>query len=410
MLLILRATKIYREGGFLRLPELILRTPPVLGPILYSSIVEKCIIMSQIDKNAVIKALTKVIDPNTGQDIITRSMVRDLEVTDQQINFTLELPSLNNQHKSDLNFACIAAVQEVYPEVEVNVHMMSTNPAAEAPATVLPQVKNIIAVASGKGGVGKSTVSVNLALSLYKMGLKVGIIDADLYGPSLPTMLGLQGQRPKVQNVYGKPRITPLEVAGMPVMSIGFIIEPEQAVVMRGPRLTGIIRQFITETVWPELDYLIVDLPPGTGDIQLSLVQTVPVTGALIVTTPQQVAVADAIKAMNMFLLPQVNVPILGVVENMSWFTPKELPDNRYYLFGEGGGQQLAKMSNSMLLGQIPLVQGIRESGDSGRPIVLQDDDPISIAAFNTVAQNTLRQVSVRNEMMAPTRIVKINT
>lgn len=410
LLLILRATKIYREGGFLRLPELILRTPPVLGPILYSSIVEKCIIMSQIDKNAVIKALTKVIDPNTGQDIITRSMVRDLEVTDQQINFTLELPSLNNQHKSDLNFACIAAVQEVYPEVEVNVHMMSTNPAAEAPATVLPQVKNIIAVASGKGGVGKSTVSVNLALSLYKMGLKVGIIDADLYGPSLPTMLGLQGQRPKVQNVYGKPRITPLEVAGMPVMSIGFIIEPEQAVVMRGPRLTGIIRQFITETVWPELDYLIVDLPPGTGDIQLSLVQTVPVTGALIVTTPQQVAVADAIKAMNMFLLPQVNVPILGVVENMSWFTPKELPDNRYYLFGEGGGQQLAKMSNSMLLGQIPLVQGIRESGDSGRPIVLQDDDPISIAAFNTVAQNTLRQVSVRNEMMAPTRIVKINT
>lgn len=361
-----------------------------------------------MDKSRIVKSLATVIDPTTGQDIITRSMIRDLEIEGNNVNFTLELPSLDSQNKSDLNFACIAAIQEAYPEAEVNVHMVSLNAGASEPTTVLPQVKNIIAVASGKGGVGKSTVAVNLALSLKKTGAKVGIIDADLYGPSLPTMLGLQGQRPTVQQVYGKPRITPLEAYGMPVMSIGFIIDPEQAVVLRGPRLGGIIKQFINETVWPELDYMVVDLPPGTGDIQLTLVQSVPITGAIMVTTPQEVAVVDAVKAMNMFLLPQVNVPILGVVENMSWFTPKELPDNKYFLFGQGGGKKLARMSNTMLLGQVPLVQGIREAGDEGKPIVLRGEDQISTEAFRKVADNTLRQVAIRNERMAPTRIVKM--
>lgn len=361
-----------------------------------------------MDKSKIVRALAKVIDPTTGQDIITRSMIRDLVVEENNINFTLELPSLDSQHKSDLNFACIGAIQEVYPEAEVNVHMVSLNAGAAEPTSILPQVKQIIAVASGKGGVGKSTVAVNLALSLKQSGAKVGMIDADLYGPSLPTMLGLQGKRPQVQQVYGKSRIIPLDYQGMPVMSIGFIIEPEQAVVLRGPRLAGIIKQFIGETVWPELDFMVVDLPPGTGDIQLTLVQSVPITGAVMVTTPQEVAVVDAVKAMNMFLLPQVNVPILGVVENMSWFTPKELPDNKYFLFGEGGGKKLARMSNSMLLGQIPLVQGIREGGDAGKPVALSEDDPISRDAFRTVARNTLRQVAVRNEMLAPTQIVKM--
>lgn len=361
-----------------------------------------------MDKSKIVRALAKVIDPTTGQDIITRSMIRDLAVEGNNVNFTLELPSLDSQHKSDMNFACIAAVQEVYPEAEVNVHMVSLNAGASEPTSVLPQVKNIIAVASGKGGVGKSTVAVNLALSLKQTGAKVGMIDADLYGPSLPTMLGLQGQRPKVQQVYGKSRIIPLDYQGMPVMSIGFIIEPEQAVVLRGPRLAGIIKQFISETVWPDLDFMVVDLPPGTGDIQLTLVQSVPVTGAIMVTTPQEVAVIDAVKAMNMFLLPQVNVPILGVVENMSWFTPKELPDNKYFLFGQGGGKKLARMSNSMLLGQIPLVEGIREGGDSGKPIVQREDDPITKEAFQQVVKNTLQQVAVRNEMIAPTQIVKM--
>ena len=361
------------------------------------------------DKSKIVKALTKVMDPSTGQDIITMNMVLNLETDEQNINFTLELQSLNAQHKSELNFACIQAVQEVYPEANVNVHTMARTPHAQQPANPLAHIRNIIAVASGKGGVGKSTVSVNLALGLKKLGAKVGLVDADLYGPSMPTMLGLQGQRPKIQTLYNQPKMVPLEAYGMPVMSIGFIIEPEQAVVLRGPRLAGIIKQFFQDTIWPELDYLIVDLPPGTGDIQLTLVQTVPVTGAVMVTTPQEVAVADAIKAMNMFLLPSVEVPILGVVENMAWFTPEELPDNKYYIFGEGGGKKLAQLSNSMLLGQVPLVQGIRESGDNGLPVVLKEV-PLATAAFLKVAENTARQVAIRNEMMEPTRIVKMNS
>lgn len=360
-----------------------------------------------IDTTTVVKALTQVTDPNTGQDIITMNMVRDLKIEGNNVNFALELPSLNSEYKSQLNFACMAAVQEVYPEANIHVHMVGRTQQSQESTSALPHIKNIIAVASGKGGVGKSTVAVNLALGLQQLGAKVGVLDADLYGPSIPTMLGLQGQRPKVKNVYDKPKILPLEAYGLPVISIGFIVEPEQAVVLRGPRLSGVIKQFVNDTIWPELDFLIVDLPPGTGDIQLTLVQTVPVTGAVIVTTPQEVSVVDAVKAMNMFLLPSVNVPILGVVENMSWFTPKELPNNKYFLFGEGGGKKMAKLSKSVLLGQIPIVQGIREGGDSGKPAIL-GDEVIVKEAFEKVSQNTLRQVAIRNEMLEPTRIVKM--
>lgn len=363
-----------------------------------------------IETSKVVKALTQVTDPNTGQDLITMNMVRDLRIEGNNVTFTLELPSLNNQYKTDLNFACQAAIQEIYPEASIHVHMSARNADASAPEQPLPHIKNIIAVASGKGGVGKSTVSVNLALGLQMLGAKVGLVDADLYGPSIPTMFGLQGQRPKIQSIYNQPKMIPLEAHGLSLISIGFIIEPEQAVVLRGPRLAGIIKQFFNDTVWPALDYLIVDLPPGTGDIQLTLVQTVPVTGAVIVTTPQEVAVIDAVKAMNMFQLPSVNVPILGVVENMAWFTPRELPDNRYFIFGQGGGKKLAQMSNSMLLGQIPLVQGIRESGDAGLPAILSEEDTMVKEAFLQVAQNTMRQVALRNEFIDPTKIVQINT
>ena len=357
------------------------------------------------DKTTVVKALAKVLDPNTGQDIITANMLMNLEIEGNNVNFTLELPNLNASYKSELNFACIQAVMEVYPQANVNVHTTARVMANKEPEKALPQVRNIIAVASGKGGVGKSTVATNLALALQEMGAKVGLLD---YGPSLPTMLGLQGQRPKVQDFYGQPKIIPLEAYGMPVMSIGFIIEPEQAVVLRGPRLSGVIKQFFNDTVWPPLDYLIIDLPPGTGDIQLTLVQTVAVTGVVLVTTPQEVAVVDAVKAMNMFLLPNVNVPILGVVENMAWFTPAELPQNKYFIFGEGGGKKLAKMSQSILLGQVPLVQGIREAGDAGKPAVLRDE-PIAKAAFLKIAQDTARQIAVRNEMLAPTQVVRMD-
>lgn len=361
------------------------------------------------DKTQIVKALAKVTDPNTGQDIITMSMVRDLEVNGPDINFTLELPTLNNAYKSELNFACMGAIQELYPEANVNVHMVSRTPQAQQSTSPAPHIQNIIAVASGKGGVGKSTVAVNLALGLKQLGARVGLMDADLYGPSIPTMLGLQGHRPQIREMYGQPKMTPLEAYGIYVISIGFIVEPEQAVVLRGPRLSAIVKQFFHDCIWPPLDYLIVDLPPGTGDIQLSLVQTVPVTGAVMVTTPQEVAVIDAVKAMNMFLLPSVNVPIVGVVENMSWFTPAELPDNKYYIFGEGGGKKLARMAQAVLLGQIPLVQSIREGGDKGTPAIL-GKEPITADALMEMARNTARQVAVRNETLAPTQVVNVQT
>ena len=273
----------------------------------------------------------------------------------------------------------------------------------------LPQVKNIIAVASGKGGVGKSTVAVNLALALKATGATVGLIDADLYGPSIPTMMGLQGERPQIKDVYGAQKIVPLEAYGIPLISIGFIIDPEQAVVLRGPRLAGILGQFINDCIWPKLDYLLIDLPPGTGDIQLTLVQSVSVTGSVMVTTPQQVAVADAIKAANMFLNPTIGVPVLGVVENMAWFTPEELPDNKYRIFGEGGGQKLAEFANSTLVGQIPIVMSVREGGDNGKPVALQENN-IAAEEFKKIAKNVIAAVKKRNETMEPTEMVKITT
>jgi ATP-binding protein involved in chromosome partitioning len=369
-----------------------------------------------IDNNKIVDALRTVKDPATGQDVILRRMIEGLKIEGNNVNFTLVLPSLNMGNKTELIFACIAAIQKEYPQAQTNVHTLARNTegaskspqqgsAPKAPERPFPHLKNIIAVASGKGGVGKSTVAVNLALGLQALGAKVGIMDADVYGPSIPTMLGLQGQRPRLQEVYGTPKMQPLMAYGLQVISIGNIIEPEQAVVLRGPRLAGVIKQFFNDTLWGELDYLVVDLPPGTGDVQLTLVQTVPVTGVVVVTTPQEVAVIDAVKAINMFLLPQVNVPILGIVENMSWFTPDDMPDRQYKIFGEGGGKKLAKQSNSMLLGQIPLVMGIREGGDEGKPVVV-GDEPITKAAFIGVAQNVARQIALRNEMMEPTKKV----
>ena len=356
--------------------------------------------------NHIIQALEGVLDPQTGHDIIALKMVKDLKIEGNQVFFTVLVPSLAMKGKSELNFACMAAIMDIYPEAQVHVHFMADETVGKAPSSV-PHIKNIIAVASGKGGVGKSTVSVNLALAMKQLGARVGLMDADVYGPSLPTMLNIVHERPMMRDVTGQAKIVPIDAYGIPVISIGNMIEPEQAVVLRGPRLAAIIKQFFNDVLWDELDYLIVDLPPGTGDVQLSLVQTAPITGVVLVTTPQQVAVADAIKAMNMFLLPQINVPILGVVENMSWFTPAELPDNKYFIFGEGGGKTLAKMAQTVLLGQVPLVQTVREGGDSGLPVVMQPGNPAA-DYFRRVAENVLRQVVVRNETIDPTRIVKM--
>lgn len=357
---------------------------------------------------SILNALRTVKDPNSGLDIVRANMVQDIKIEGNQVSFTLMLPSLNMPNKAELNFACISAVQEAFPSLTVNVHTMQRTANAMTSNSPIPHVRNIIAVGSGKGGVGKSTVAVNLALALQELGAKVGLLDADIYGPSMPTMLGLHDKRPKVQESYGKTKIVPIEIYGMQVMSLGFIINPDDAVVLRGPRLAAIIKQFFFDTLWQPLDFLIVDLPPGTGDVQLSLVQTVPVTGAVIVTTPQDVALADAIRAVSMFRLPNIDVPILGVVENMSWFTPEELPDNKYYIFGKDGGKKLAKSAQTMLLGQIPLVMGIREASDLGKPIVLHNE-PVTKRAFMHVAENVARQVAIRNETIEPTRMVQVN-
>lgn len=360
-----------------------------------------------IDNNKVVHCLQQILDPRTGLDIIAAKLVRDLKIEGESIQFSLNVSDMDAELKSALNFECNSKLQALYPAAQVHVHMNSDSSAAKS--SVLPQVQNIIAVASGKGGVGKSTMSVNLAYGLKEAGYRVGLLDADLYGPSIPTMLGLSGQRPKIKNIYGKHKIVPLEHEGVHTISIGFIVEPEQAVVLRGPRLGGIIKQFIQDCLWPELDFLVIDLPPGTGDIQLTMVQTVPVTGAVMVTTPQEVAVVDAMKAMNMFLLQNVNVPVLGVIENMSWFTPAELPDNKYYLFGSGGGETIAKAAETKLLGQMPLIQGVREGGDKGKPVVL-DKDSLAKPYFDAIVAQFLEQLKIRKNTKAATETVKITT
>lgn len=357
-----------------------------------------------LDNNLIVAALRNIADPVSGQDIIAARRVSDLKLQGNGVFFSLNTDGIAEQAKQELHFRCIEEIQKQYPDAEVHVHMQRPGGGKGA---VLSQVGNIIAVASGKGGVGKSTIAVNLALSLREMGLRVGLIDADLYGPSIPTMLGLHDVRPKVVDHYGQPKIIPPLAFDMPVISIGFIVEPEKAVVLRGPRLAGIIKQFMFECLWPPLDYLIIDLPPGTGDIQLTLVQTVPVTGALIVTTPQKVAIADALKAMNMFRMENINVPILGVVENMSWFTPAELPDHKYYLFGSGGGEALARLGETQVLAHIPLVQSVRESGDAGRPGVLSGDAQVR-EAFMQMAERVVQSVNDRNARLSPTQIVHV--
>jgi ATP-binding protein involved in chromosome partitioning len=357
-----------------------------------------------LDNNKIVAALREIADPVSGQDIIAARRISDLKIQGNQVIFALATDGMAEQAKQELHFKCIETIQKVYPEAEVHVHMQRPEGGKGA---VLSQVGNIIAVASGKGGVGKSTIAVNLALGLKQLGYKVGLIDADLYGPSIPTMLGLHDTRPRVVDHYGQPKIIPPIAFDMPVISIGFIVEAEKAVVLRGPRLAGIIKQFMFECLWPALDYLIIDLPPGTGDIQLTLVQTVPVTGALIVTTPQDVAVADAIKAMQMFRMESINVPILGVIENMSWFTPAELPGHQYHIFGKGGGQRLAEAGETTLLGQIPLIMSIREGGDSGKPGVLSNDQEVS-TPFKLLCQKVVESVQERNTRLSPTRVVQV--
>lgn len=352
------------------------------------------------------ETLSKIQDPVNGQSIMNTPHLQKIEITDTDVNLVLAYNNLDPDIKNKLNFTILESLYEVVPEANVNIHFENQAPKPENP---YPHIKNIIAVASGKGGVGKSTVAANLAVGLQSKGHSVGLLDADLYGPSIPTMFGLKNKRPRVKEIHGRQLLVPLTAFDIPLMSIGFILDPEQAVVLRGPRLSGVIKQFLNDVLWPELDYLIIDLPPSTGDIQLTMVQTAPITGAVIVTTPQEVAVDDAIKASNMFRLESIDVPIIGVVENMSWFSPVELPDNKYYLFGKGGGQKLAAYLEVPLLGQLPLIVSVGEMADQGKPAWLAEDEIMS-SHLDNIIERTVYYTQLRNKQTDPTRIVKIKS
>jgi ATP-binding protein involved in chromosome partitioning len=359
-------------------------------------------------KDNVLQALSTVQEPDLGKDLVTLNMVKDIEIDGNYISFTVVLTTPACPLKDHIKNACISAIKETHPEALVKVNFTSSTTTIRADkSTVLPGVRNIIAVVSGKGGVGKSTVSANLALALAKGGASVGLLDADIYGPSIPIMFGVRGERPMMTEVNGKGMIVPLERYGIKLLSIGLLVDEKNAVVWRGPMASNAIRQFITDVQWGELDYLVIDMPPGTGDIHLTLMQTAPVTGVVVVTTPQDVALADAKKGIAMFGQAQMNVPIIGIVENMSYFIPAELPGHKYYIFGKEGGKRLAEEYDLPFLGQIPLVQSIREGGDIGVPAMLNDDE-ITRDAFLEFAGTVARSVSMRNAHMKSEEVAEV--
>jgi len=350
-----------------------------------------------ITKEQVLEALKNVDDPDLKKDLVTLGMIKDLEVEGKKVNFTVVLTTPACPMKDMIHKACVNAVLHfVDKDAEVNVTMSSNVSSRKSSGPLLPNVKNIIAVASGKGGVGKSTVASNLAAGLAKQGAKVGLIDADIYGPSQTIMFDVQHEKPQIKQVNGVNKMVPVESYGVKLLSIGFFADTSQAIVWRGPMAVKALNQLLSDADWGELDYMIIDLPPGTGDIHLSLVGAVPLNGVVIVSTPQQVALADAQKGVGMFKMQQINVPVLGIVENMAYFTPAELPENKYYIFGKDGAKKLAEKLDVPLLAEIPLVQSICEAGDAGRPAVLQENTPQAIA-FMQMASNVAQQVSIVN-------------
>jgi ATP-binding protein involved in chromosome partitioning len=357
-------------------------------------------------KEKVLEALSNVQEPDLGKDIVTLNMVKDIKIDGNHISFTVVLTTPACPLKDLIRNACVNAVKLlVNKEADVLVNFTANTTSNRTdPHTVLPKVRNIIAVVSGKGGVGKSTVAANLALAFASDGARVGLMDADIYGPSVPIMFGVRGERPKMIAGKGeKGMIVPIDRYGIQLMSIGLLVDDKNAVVWRGPMASSAIRQFITDVLWEDLDYLIIDMPPGTGDIHLTLVQTVPLTGIVVVTTPQEVALADAKKAIAMFSQSQIKVPIIGLIENMSYFVPPamaDLPANRHYIFGKEGGKRLAEEYDIPYLGSIPLVQRIREGGDLGIPAMVTDDE-VSKNAFLSFAGAAARSIAMRNANMS---------
>ncbi|MEM7296951.1 MAG: Mrp/NBP35 family ATP-binding protein [Bacteroidota bacterium] len=360
----------------------------------------------ELTKENLLKALSEVQDPDLKKDLVTLGMIQNIHIDENKAAFDVVLTTPACPLKEVIKNDCIKAIEKNIGDVKLVINMTSHVTSNRDEGPVLPGVKNIIAVSSGKGGVGKSTVAANLAVALARSGADVGLIDADIYGPSVPTMFNCEYEQPGIVQEDGKNKIVPIQQYGVKLVSIGFLTNSEDAVVWRGPMASSALRQFISDTKWGDLDYLIIDLPPGTSDIHLTLVQAVPVTGAIVVTTPQKVALADAQKGISMFKQPQINVPILGLIENMAWFTPEELPDNKYFIFGENGGMKLAEKNETELLGQIPLVQSIRENGDNGYPSALKDG-AIS-DAFKHLAESVAQQVAIRNATKAETKKVEV--
>ncbi len=345
----------------------------------------------------VLAALGTVQEPDLGKDLVTLNMVKDIKIADHRISFSIVLTTPACPLKDRIHNDCVNAIHALDPEADVAIHFTyNVNSLRGTKTEVLPKVKNIIAVVSGKGGVGKSTVASNFAMALATDGAKVGLMDADIYGPSMPIMFGLRGERPMMKNVEGKGMIMPMERYGIRIMSIGLLIDEKNAVVWRGPMVSSAIKQFVSDVLWDELDYLVIDMPPGTGDIHLTLMQAVPVTGVIVVTTPQDVALADARKAIAMFAQAQLKTPIIGLVENMSYFAPAEAGGQRYYIFGKEGGKRLAEEYDIPFLGQIPLIQEIREGGDAGRPVMLEKNTEAR-RAFDEFAGNAARSIAMIN-------------
>ena len=361
----------------------------------------------------ILKALSNVQEPDLGKDLVTLNMVKDILIDGNAVSFTVVLTTPACPLKDMIKNACINAVTLLVNKAAVVTVNFTSNTSTNRKdaKTILSGVKNIIAVVSGKGGVGKSTIASNLALALAHGGAKVGLMDADIYGPSQHIMFGVRGMRPLMQEVAGKGMIVPIEKFGIKMMSIGLLIDEKQAVVWRGPMVSSAIRQFVSDVDWGELDYLVIDMPPGTGDIHLTIVQTVPVTGVIVVTTPQTVALADAKKGIAMFGQAQMKVPVIGLVENMSYFIPpgaeKELPEKKYYIFGKDGGKNLAAEFDIPFLGQIPIVESIREGGDIGVPIMVSDDAIVK-KSFEEFAGNAVRGIAMRNANLEPTAIQEL--
>lgn len=367
----------------------------------------------KLNKQDILKALESITVPGEGQNMVESGAVRNVITFGDEVivDITIKNPSLQAKKKTEVEI--MKAIHDlVYEKAKVTVKVKVEAPAQpvnQIKGNPIPGIKNIVAIASGKGGVGKSTVTSNLAATMAKMGFKVGLLDADIYGPSIPIMYDVADARPLAVNVDGKSKMKPVENYGVKVLSIGFFTQPNQAVIWRGPMAAKALNQMIFDAAWGELDFLLIDLPPGTGDIHLSIMQALPITGSVVVSTPQNIALADAKKGVAMFQQENINVPVLGIVENMAYFTPDELPDNKYYIFGQEGAKNLAEDLKVPFLGELPLVQSIREAGDIGRPAAMQTGTPIE-EAFESLTRNVVEEVVKRNTDLPPTEAIKITT